>query len=88
MPRFCYDENSYLCADKFKASSSPPGTSWALDCHSYLGKWKFEQEVSSLSNGIQVSYFLTWRYLKVKSSLSQANGSEGEVYKVRALKPG
>ena len=35
-----------------------------------------------------MSYFLIWKYLKVKSSLSQANGSEGEVYKVWALKPG
>ena len=40
---------------------------------------KFEPELSSLSSGINVLYILMWSCFKVKSSLSQADGSEEEV---------
>ena len=42
---------------------------------------KFEPELSSLSNGINLLYLLIWIRFKVKSSLSPANGSEEEVFK-------
>ena len=42
---------------------------------------KFEPELSSLSNGINLLCLLIWIRFKVKSSLSPANGSEEEVFK-------
>ena len=42
---------------------------------------KFEPELSSHSNGINLLYLLIWIRFKVKSSLSPANGSEEEVFK-------
>ena len=42
---------------------------------------KFEPELSSLSNGINLLYLLIWIRFKVKSLLSPANGSEEEVFK-------
>ena len=36
----------------------------------------FELELSSLSSGIQVVYFLIWRCLQVNSLLSRADGSQ------------
>ena len=42
---------------------------------------KFEPELSSLSNEINLLYLLIWIRFKVKSSLSPANGSEEEVFK-------
>ena len=52
------------------------------------GERNLNLKISSLSGGIQVFYLEIWRCFKVMSSLSPANGSEENVYKVHALNVG
>ena len=81
--------------NQIEASTTPPPllphvNTRAFDCHSFqrVGNlnlawvgWAIYPDLSSPSSGIHVFYLSIWSCLKVKSLLSQADGSEEKVYK-------
>ena len=77
------------CSSRIKCQSNrdfkiPPGNARAFDCRSFqrVGNLNLAWVGwSSPSGWIHVFYLLIWRCLKVNSSLSQEDGSEGKVYK-------
>ena len=77
------------CSSRIKCQSNrdfkiPPGNARAFDCRSFqrVGNLNLAWVGwSSPSGWIHVFYLLIWSCLKVNSSLSHEDGSEGKVYK-------